>query len=288
MNKILNDIVSVIIALIITFIVKKIADFRTKDIDDDHEIEENSNFAVGARRAGLYLGGMIVMSSVFLGTSNGLLNDMVDLVVYGILGYILLFFARMLTDGIILHGIKNDAACKEQNSAVGLVEMGIYISSALIISASIMGDSTPVLESSMNVLCNDFLSIIAFFAIGQAVLIIALKLYELLTPFKWLDEIKNANASAGVMAAGVSVALGLILRKSIMGPFTGWMTDLKAFGLSALIGIVVLIILIPLIDRLFLPHTTLNTEIKRDKNIAAVLVAQFINIGFALLISTLL
>ncbi len=288
MNKILNDIVSVIIALIITFIVKKIADFRTKDIDDDHEIEENSNFAVGARRAGLYLGGMIVMSSVFLGTTNGLLNDIVDLLVYGILGFILLFFARLVADNIILNGIKNDAACKEGNSAVGLVELGIYVSSALIISASIMGDSTPVLESSMNSLCTDFLSIIAFFAIGQAVLIIALKLYELLTPFKWINEIKDANASAGVMAAGVSIALGLILRKSIMGPFTGWATDLKAFGLSALIGIVVLIILIPLIDRIFLPHTTLNTEIKRDKNLAAVLVAQFINIGFALLISTLL
>ncbi|MCD4817075.1 MAG: DUF350 domain-containing protein [Candidatus Cloacimonetes bacterium] len=288
MDSILSDIISVVVAMMLTLIVKKVADWRTDQIDDDYEIEEKSNFAVGARRAGLYLGGMIIMSTVFIGSSNGILNDVIDLIVYGILGYILLFIARGIVDIIVLKSIDNDNACKNGNCAVGIVEFGNYLASALIIAGSIIGDSNPILAGGLKNTLNDILNVVAFFAIGQIVLIVSIKLYEIFTPYKWIEEIKQGNASAGIMSAGISIALGILLKKSIAGPFVSWSADLISFALNALIGIVALFILIPLVDKLFLPHTTINIEIKRDKNISVVLVASCLNIGFAMLIASLL
>ncbi len=288
MNIALNNIISVLVALLITLLVKKIADLRTTEIDDDYEIEEKSNFAVGIRRAGLYLSGFIIMSAVFLGESNGLLNDAVDLIVYGLLGYLLLFISRAVSDSVILRGIDNDKACKNGNNAVGIIEFGNYLASALIITGCIMGESKSVLEGGLKNLSNDFLTIVIFFALGQIALIISSVIYELITPFKWIDEIKQKNTSAGIMVSGFSISLGIIIRKSILGPFVSWTADLKSFGFSVLIGILALFILVPIIDKVFLPHTTLNVEIKRDKNISAVIVTQCLNIGFAVLIATLL
>jgi uncharacterized membrane protein YjfL (UPF0719 family) len=288
MNQYVIYAIDVLVAILLTLIVKVVADWRTKDIDDDYEIEENSNFAVGIRRGGLYLGGFIIMIAAIIGKSNGLLNDTLGLLYYGIIGYVLLFIARFINDKILLFSIPNDNACKAGNKAVGIVEFGSYLASGLIIHGSILGDSTPILESNLAMLVQDLSTIGVFFILGQIALVIGVKLYELFTPFSWINEIKADNVSAGIMASGMMISLGIIVRKSIIGQFVSWKADLTSFGISLAIGFVALFVLVPVLDKIFLPHTTLNTEIKRDKNNAAVFVAQALNIGIALLIATII
>jgi len=59
---------------------------------------------------------------------------------------------------------------------------------------------------------------------------------------------------------------------SISGPFTGWANDLAGFGIYAFFGIVMLLISRAVIDRLLLPTTDIATEVKEDRNIAALIV----------------
>ena len=87
------------------------------------------------------------------------------------------------------------------------------------------------------------------------------------------------------MLAGMLVAFGFILRASVLGPFTGWGPDLLAFGLSAAVGIALLLLLQWPVDRLFLPGVTLSEAIDRDQNLAAVACAVAVKIALALVVS---
>ena len=58
-----------------------------------------------------------------------------------------------------------------------------------------------------------------------------------------------------------------------------------SFALYAVIGILVLLLFRKVIDWLFLPNTNLATEVARDRNVAAIAMAQGAIIAVALVIS---
>ncbi|MEN8210591.1 MAG: DUF350 domain-containing protein, partial [Thermodesulfobacteriota bacterium] len=58
------------------------------------------------------------------------------------------------------------------------------------------------------------------------------------------------------------------------GPFTGWCSDLASFGIYAVFGIVMLLIFRKIADNFLLPTTDIATEIKEDRNVAALIVVQ--------------
>ena len=111
-----------------------------------------------------------------------------------------------------------------------------------------------------------------FFILGQITLLLFGFLYELITPFNVRNEIKNNNLAAGIGLGGILTALGIILMASISGPFKGWANDFASFGIYALFGIAMLLIFRTVIDRLLLPTTNIATEVKADRNIAALIV----------------
>jgi uncharacterized membrane protein YjfL (UPF0719 family) len=271
------NVLYAVIAVVFAWVAKKVADVMTTKVNDDKEIEENNNLAIGISRAGLYLGGLVAMAGVLTGPSVGLKQDLIGLGVYGVLAYVLLFVARRINDSVLLSGIDNVEACKDGNKAVGIVEFGSYVATGLIINACVSGDGGGLKEGLIGTL--------VFFAIGQALILILMALYEAGTPFKAKEEIRQGNAAAAIMVAGKSIALAVILRASILGPSTGFAEDIKAFGISAAVGIVLLMVFNRAIDHLFLPGTNLKTEVERDKNVAAVTVTQVSTIGVALILS---
>ncbi len=263
-----------VVVFFFIYIAKLIADWRTKKIDDDYEIEEESNLAIGIRRAGLYLGISIAMIGPL--SSGGQLtffNELKAMAADGILVLFLLFTARFISDKLILKGIDNDDEAKKKNAAVGTVEFAIYIATGLILNGSFSGEG------------GGFLTSIVFFALGQIVLILICRIYEAVTPYSLLEEIKNQNLSAGISLGGTVLAMGIILRSSVTGNFVSWGNDLIGFGISAVSGIVLLLILKKVTDKLFLPHTNLKTEIVRDKNSAALILTESVIIAFAIILS---
>lgn len=279
MNQILTYLQNVpfaLIAMVFMFIAKKIADWRTKEFDDDHEIEEKSNMAVGIRRAGLYLGMGIAMAGSIAGASKGFMVDLKNFLIDGSLIVVLMFIARAINDGIILHGINNDREAKNGNAAVGITEFASYVASGLILNGSFTGEGGGIVST------------LVFFGLGQIALIVFYGIYQAITAFDVTKEIKDKNTAAAIAVLGILASLGLILRTSIAGPFVSWKADIISFGISLAIGIALLLTFRYLVDRFFLPNTDLKTEVHNDRNNAALILTACMIFAGSLVISTVM
>lgn len=271
-----QGIIYVMVGILFIWLAKRLDDWRTKEFDDDEHIDDG-NLAVGLRRTGLYLGIAIALSGAMTGVSKGFFLDVIQLLIDGLVITGLMFSTRFINDFIMLGNISNDEECIKVfhlpdgrkitgNTAVGMVEAGMYIATGFILNGSISGSGGTFFQG--------IVSAIVFFVLGQLALLVFGLLYEMLTPFNVRNEIKRNNLAAGIGLGGILIALGIILMASIAGPFTGWGTDLISFCIYAVYGIVMLLIFRMVIERLLLPTTNLATEITEDQNTAALIVAQ--------------
>ncbi len=271
-----QGLIYVIICIFFIWLVKQIDDWRTKDFNDDTHIDDG-NAAVGLRRAGLYLGIAIALSGAIQGSSSGFFIDLIQLLIDGLIITGFMFSCRFLNDFMMLGNIDNDAECIKEftdengqttvgNTAVGMVEAGMYLATGFILNGAVSGSGGTFLQG--------IASAVLFFILGQLALLIFGLLYELITPFNVRQEIKENNLAAGIGLGGILIALGIILKSSISGEFTGWTNDLTGFGIYAAFGIVMLLIFRAVVDKLLLPTTNIATEIKEDKNVAALIVIQ--------------
>lgn len=269
-------LIYVMVCVFFIWLVKRIDDWRTKDFDDDIHIDDG-NTAVGLRRAGLYLGIAIALSGAVDGASKGFFPDLIQLLIDGLIITGFMFSCRFINDFIMLGNIDNDAECiktfkthdgtvQTGNTAVGMVEAGMYLATGFILNGSVSGSGGTFLQG--------IASAILFFILGQLALLLFGLLYELVTPFNVRQEIKENNLSAGIGLGGILIALGIILGSSIAGPFTGWASDLTSFGFYAAFGIIMLLAFRAVADKLLLPTTNIAVEIKEDKNVAALIVIQ--------------
>lgn len=256
------------------WVAKAVFDFFERSADT--AIHEESNVAVGLRRAGLYLGIALGLIGAISGPSGGFMVDLLALLVDGgtLTGLVLL--AAWVNDRLVLPGIDNSKALRAGNIAVGTVELAMFVATGLIAMGAYSG------------LGGGTISAVAFFLLGQVALIVLVRIYEIVTPFDAIGQIRDGNTAAGVMVGGMMVALGIVLSASAGGDFTGWSTDLTAFAISAAVGVVGLLVLIWPIDWIFLPSTTFRIEIERDRNVAATAIGASVQIAIALVITAAL
>lgn len=282
-----HSLIYVIVSIFFIWLVKKIDDWRTKDFNDDDHID-NGNLCVGLRRAGLYLGIAIALSGAVSGASNGFFIDLIQLLVDGLIITGFMFSSRFINDFIMLGHVNNDAECIKTftrpdgtrvtgNTAVGAVECGMYIATGFILRGAISGAGGTFFQSVA--------SAVVFFILGQIALLAFGFLYELITPFNVRNEIKENNPAAGIGLGGILTALGIILMGSISGPFTGWSNDLVSFGIYTAFGIIMLLIVKTVVDRLLLPTTSIAVEVKEDQNSAALIVVASVMNAAAIIIA---
>ncbi len=266
----------VILGVFFIWLVKKVDDWRTREFDDDVEID-NGNVAVGLRRAGLYLGIAIALSGAMGGASKGFFPDLFQLLIDGLIITGFMFSSRFVNDYIMLGNISNDGECVKiiitpegkkikGNSAVGMVEAGMSVATGFILNGAISGTGGTLIEG--------IASAVLFFILGQMALLIFGFLYELTTPFNVRSEIQNNNLAAGIGLGGTLMAFGIILMASLSGPFTGWAHDILSFCLYTVYGIIMLLVFKTIIGKLLLPTTTIAVEIKEDRNVAAMIVVE--------------
>lgn len=277
----------VILGVFFIFFVKKADDFRTREFDDDMEID-NGNLSVGLRRAGLYLGIAIALSGAMKGSSKGFFEDIFQLMVDGLIISGFMFSSRFINDFIMLGNIKNDKECIRMihtpdgrqikgNPAVGVVEAGMFMATGFILNGAISGTAGSLIEG--------ITSAVIFFILGQIALLIFGFLYQLTTPFNVRAQIQTGNLAAGIGLGGTLLALGVILMASLSGPFTGWSHDILSFCLYTVYGIVMLLVFKTIVGKLLLPTTTVTVEIKDDRNVAAMIVVESAMNAIAMIIA---
>lgn len=287
LNSMVQGLCYAMVSILFIFLAKLLDDRRTKDFDDDRHIDDG-NVAVGLRRAGLYLGIAIGMAGALSGGSAGFRTDILYLMVDGIVITGCLFLSRFINDSIMMRHLKNDRECVKEfilddgrtivgNTALGMVEAGMYIATGFILNGSMAGSGGSFEQS--------LISVLLFFVLGQGVLLAFGLIYDIITPFNVRDEIKQNNLAAGIGLAGTLVALGIILKGSLSGPFIGWGSDIAGFFVYTVFGMALLLVFSALVDRFLLPTTNIATEIKEDKNVAALVLVQATVIALALIIA---
>jgi len=262
-----------LVALGFMWVLKFLDDQRTS-FNEDEQILKADNLAVSLRKSGMYLGLALGLAGTLFGRSQGLLQDLMNFVIAGLVLILLLFVAFIVNDKIILCKIDDDKAVSEGNTAVGLVEFGGYVSSGIIMNGAFSGEGGGILVGGV------------FFLLGQAALIITFYLLEVVTPRNICEEIEvRQNTAEGMDVAGVLIALAIILRASVAGSFTGWIPGLKGFGLYFVAGLLALVVFRFLGRIIFVPKASYDQEIAGDRNLSVATIFAVVQVGLALVIA---
>jgi uncharacterized membrane protein YjfL (UPF0719 family) len=272
MEKYLVMIICIALVIVFLLLSKKIADAITR-FDDDVQIRQNDNLAVALRRFGIFVGMCIGIQALIPDFSS--YRDIGFFCIHSMIVVAVFFAAHFINDFIIIPKVCNNELIKSGNVPTGLIEAGAFIATGMLVNGAFSGDVGGVVSA------------VAFFFLGQIVMITAIYLHEKIFRFDLVQCIKDDNVSAGVAVAGLLVAYSIILRASIAGDFTGWTSSLTAFAVSAVTGMIGLIVFERIAALIFLPQTSIGDAIRRG-NTAAVLLVQGITIALSLIISELI
>jgi len=100
------------------------------------------------------------------------------------------------------------------------------------------------------------------------------------------EEIElKGNIAEGVDMAGVLIAISIILRASIVGPFTGWIPGLQGFGIYLAAGLLALFIFKAVAGKLFMPKVSYAEEMDIRRNEAVAVFTACIEISVAVFIA---
>jgi len=265
-----------LVVVLFWYISKLITDRMTKADDDEH-IEGRKNLSMALMRTGQYLGIAIGMAAALTGGESGahtFVKDLTLLAVDGALIVALFQVSRVICDKLIITMASNETEIENNNMAVGLAECGMLVGTGLIMNGAFSGEG-------------DLLQGVVFFLLGQAVFIAAARLFTAIKSYHLIKEIVQGNVSAGIILAGNFVSLGFIMRTSVSGAFTGWANDILSFSISAVTGVVFLILFQWIADLLFLPSTKERQQIVDNKNSAAALIIAGIQTGLSIIVGSL-
>ena len=270
-----SALILIVAFYIIFFVGKLINDLLHREYKLNFELVEKDNAALALSVAGYYAGLVLAIGGAIVGPSSGIVEDLIDLCIYGILSIILLNVSWFLCDKFILYKFRvSDELIRDHNQGTGVVSAAVSIASGFIIYGSVTGEGGSIW------------TVMGFWAIGQVILILAGFVYNLITPYNIHDEIEKDNVAAGVSFAGAIVAIGAIVGLAGEGDFSSWSEDLPSFLAFALVGLVLLPIIRLLTDKILLPTVRLTDEISAQgkPNTGAAYIEAFSYIAAAFII----
>ena len=218
------------------------------------ELVEKDNLAVALAVAGYYLGLVIVLGGVVSGPASfSLVDDVIGLVIFGLLGIVLLNLSAWINDKVIFSKFDNEREIVEdRNAGMGAIEGGNYIAVGLITAGAMSGEG-------------GVLPGLVFWVSGLVALIVAGLLYDKVTSYDLHDQIEKDNVAVGVAFAGVLVGFGNIIRLAGAGDFVTWNESLTEFGYYTLVGLVLLPLVRFFADKVLLPGASLSDELVQER-----------------------
>ncbi len=224
-----------------------------RKININAELVDKDNTAFIISYAGYFAGLVITVAGVFLGPSSGFYEDIIDIIIYGNLGIIMLFFASVVNDKIILRKFSiYKEIIEDQSPATGVVLAASYISSGIVLMGAISGEGGNVLTA------------IVYWIIGQFALILFTLLYEKMARFDVHKEIERDNTAAGVAFAGIMVAVSLLVNEALMGDFESWIITTEKIGTDLALGVVFLPLTRFALEKILLRKRTFAQEISQQ------------------------
>jgi len=276
LDNLVSAAIFIIVFFIFFFIGKVINDLLHREYKLNFELVEKDNAALALAVVGYYFGLVLAIGGTIAGPSVGLVEDLYDLVIYGILSIILLNISWFLCDKLILYKFRvSEELIRDHNQGTGVVSAGISVASGFIIYGAVSGEGGSIW------------TVLVFWALGQVLLILAGLVYELITPYNIHEEIEKDNVAAGVSFAGALVSIGVIIGLAGEGDFTAWSIDLPVYIGFAVLGLILLPIIRLFADKVLLPTVKLSDEISAQEkpNVGAAYIEAFSYIAAAFIIN---
>jgi len=269
------------LAFIIFFIGKMVYQLIHKSISIKEELVKKDNLAFSLAHVGYFIGLLLAIGSAIIGPTKGLLSDIIDISLYGTLAIVLLNFSMVITDKLLLRkfSVKKEII-EDRNAGTGIIEGAVSIASGLIILGALSGEVDGGLFEGV-------LSAVAFWAAGQAALLLVSLIYNLITPFDVHEHIEKDNVAVGIGFAGALIAMANLIRSGLSGDFESWTVSLTSTGIEIVIGLILLPVMRYLSDKILLPGEKLTDEIinQEKPNIGAAIIEAFSYIGGSVLIT---
>lgn len=248
-DQILTGLVYLVSVFVLLVVGKLVYDLLHRGFVLKTELVERDNLALAIAVGGYYIGLVLAFGGVLMGESAGLVNDLIDLGMYGLLAIVLLNLSAWLNDKIILRHFDNEKEIiQDRNAGTGAIEAGNHIAVGMITAGALSGEGGLLTGG-------------VFWLLGQLVLILATLVYGAILPFDVHREIERDNVAVGVAFAGVLVAIGNVVRLGAQGDFVSWFQNLNDFAVFTVVGLLLLPVVRFLTDRVLLPGAKLTDEL---------------------------
>lgn len=267
-------------AFVMFYIGKLVYDLIHKKIDVKSELVEKDNFAFSIAHTGYLIGLLLAIGSSIVGPSNGIVNDFIDMGIYGGISIILLNLSIIICDKVILRQFSvYKEIIEDRNEGTGAVEAAVSIASGLIIFGAVSGESAGIEHG--------ILTAVVFWAVGQLVLILTSIIYNLTLSYNVFDEIEKDNVAVGVAFAGILIAIANLVRFAVSGNFHSWTESFSNIGFDLIIGLFLLPVVRFLADKVLLPGRKITDELVNQEkpNVGVALIEAFAYIGGSVLIT---
>ncbi len=253
-DQVITALIYLVAVFFLFFVGKFIYDKLNRKFVLREELLQKDNFAVAIALVGYYLGLVFAVGGVLMGPSTYWLDDLLDILFYGIVAIVLLNLSAYINDKIILYKFDSTKEIiEDRNVGTGVVQAANHIAVGLIIYGAISGQGGDLITAGV------------FWVLGQVVLILASLIYNLITPFDIHDEIEKDNVAVGVAFAGMLISLGNVIRIGLAGDFISWEANLIQFGSFVVFGLILLPVLRLITDKILLPGESLTAELVHQK-----------------------
>ena len=243
------------------------------------QLVEHDNLAFAFAHVGYFLGLLIALGSALMGESDGLVLDLIHMGTYGLLAIILLNISRIINNRLILSRFDlKHSIIEHQNVGSGVIQGANSIAVGLIVLGAISGEG--------HGFGGPIVTTLLYWSLGQLILYITTKIYDLITPYDIQDHVEKGNVAVAVGFSGAIIAIGNLIRNALMHDFESWLITLEDVAFNIVLGFAFLPIARVFCDKLLLPGRNLTDElINQEKpNIGAALVEAFAYAGGSLLI----
>lgn len=283
MQAILDGILTTLVYLVASFVLFVLGKFAYqlfhRKVRVAYELVENDNLAFSFAHVGYFIGLLITIGSAMLGESYGLVPDLINIGIYGVLAIVLLNLSIIVNDKILIPKFDlQNAILTEKNLGAGIIEGANAIATGLVILGAISGEGYgfggPIVTA------------VLYWLLGQVIFFITTWVYNLITPYDIHEHIAKNNVAVAVGYAGAIISVANLIRFALMHDFESWDITLESVAIDAGIGLIFLPISRLLSDKILLPGQNLTDEIVNQEhpNIGAALVEAFSYVGGSMLI----
>jgi len=247
------NLILVVLTLLLMWVGKKVFDLLTP-FNLEIQLVKEDNKAITIAFVGYLAGVAIILEGALQGDSKNLIQSIIDVSAWGIIGILLLNLSGKLNDLIILGAFSNrEELLDKKNIAVGVVIAGSYLGSAMLIRSIILGESMGLLWDIGLTLC--------YFALAQGFFFLYSLLYRKSVRFDLLKEIQEGNIAAGISLGMNLVAVGILLAIPLRTSFS-----ILLFIAWFVIGATAMAFFRFVMDRIIIPLEKLDEEIHKDQN----------------------